>query len=189
MNGEVTQILLDVSAGRRERVDELLRMLYGDLRSAAAGALAGERPGHSLQPTALVHEVYLRLVNQTRVDWKNKSHFCAVASTLMRRILVDYARERLSIKRGGGTPLLSLVSEPAAMAGRNEVDLVALDNALNQLAILNPRHAEIIELRFFGGLTIEETAHVLKISAWSVKNDWRIARAWLLAHLDGEDVS
>lgn len=189
MTGDVTQILLDVTAGKRERIDELFTLLYQDLKSAAACALRGERPNHTLQPTALVNQVYLQLVNQTRVDWQDRSHFCAVASTLMRRILVDYARARLAEKRGSGAPVLSLAIDPAIMASHNEVDMIALDNALIQLAELNPRHARVIELRFFGGLSIEETSHVLEVSAWTVKNDWRAARAWLLTQLDGEDPS
>lgn len=189
MTGDVTQILLDVTAGKRERIDELFTLLYQDLKSAAACALRGERPNHTLQPTALVNQVYLQLVNQTRVDWQDRSHFCAVASMLMRRILVDYARARLAEKRGGGAGLLSLAIDPAIMASHNEVDMIALDNALIQLAELNPRHARVIELRFFGGLSIEETSHVLEVSAWTVKNDWRAARAWLLTQLDGEDPS
>ena len=189
MTGDVTQILLDVTAGNRERVDELFSLLYQDLKSAAASALRGERHNHTLQPTALVNQVYLQLVNQTRVDWQDRSHFCAVASMLMRRILVDYARARLAEKRGGGAALLSLAIDPAIMASHSEVDMIALDNALIKLAELNPRHARVIELRFFGGLSIEETSHVLEVSAWTVKNDWRAARAWLLTQLDGEDPS
>ena len=189
MSSDVTQILLDVTNGKRERVDELLKLLYHDLKSVASNALRGERADHTLQPTALVNEAYLQLVNQTRVDWKNRSHFCAVASTLMRRILVDHARERNAAKRGGGAPVLTLISEPAALVDRSQIDLVELDKALILLAELNPRHARVIELRFFGGLSTDETAHVLEISAWTVKNDWRMARAWLLTQLDGEEIS
>lgn len=188
MSADVTQILLEVTSGQRERLDELLKLLYHDLRSAASNALQSERKNHSLQPTALVNEVYLQLVNQTRVDWKNRSHFCAVASTLMRRILVDHARKRKAAKRGGGEPMLSLIADPAVMANQEEIDLIQLDGVLTELAELNPRHARVIELRFFGGLSIEETAHVLNISAWTVKNDWRMARAWLLAQLDGKEI-
>ncbi len=189
MTGDVTQILLEVTTGNRERMDELFTLLYTDLKLAAASALRGERPYHTLQATALVNQVYLQLVNQTRVDWQDRSHFCAVAATLMRRILVDYARARLAEKRGGGAALLSLVIDPAIMASHNEVDMIALDNALIKLAELNSRHARVIELRFFGGLSIEETSHVLEVSAWTVKNDWRAARAWLLTQLDEEESS
>ena len=188
MSSDVTQILLDVTKGKRERVDELLKILHSDLKAAASSALRGEHANHTLQPTALVNEVYLQLINQTRVDWKNRSHFCAVASTLMRRILVDHAREKNARKRGGGATLQPLLSDPVADSAdaTDELDLVALDGLLTELAELNARHARVIELRFFGGMSIEETAHVLDVSAWTVKNDWRTARAWLLAQLDGD---
>lgn len=186
VGSDITQILLQVTAGQQERVDQLIQLLYHDLHSAAASALRNEQLHHSLQPTALVNEVYLQLVNQSRVDWKNRSHFCAVAATLMRRILVDHARSRLAEKRGGGTSAVTLVFEPAVMASRSEIDLIELDGVLARLAELNPRHAQVIEFRFFGGLSIEETAHVLEISAWTVKNDWRMARAWLLTQMDGD---
>ncbi|MCR9200062.1 MAG: ECF-type sigma factor [Planctomycetaceae bacterium] len=186
MSSDVTQILLDVTKGNRERVDELLKILHSDLKAAASSALRGERAGHTLHPTALLNEVYLQFINQTRVDWKNRSHFCAVASTLMRRILVDHAREKNAQKRGGGAVIQPLLSDPIAEDPTDELDLVALDGLLTELAELNDRHARVIELRFFGGMSIEETAHVLDVSAWTVKNDWRTARAWLLAQLDGD---
>ena len=189
MANDVTQILAEVTSGNRARMDELFQLLYQDLKAAAVCAMQGERVNHSLQPTALVHQVYLKLIDQTRVDWKNRSHFCAVASTLMRRILVDHARTKLADKRGGGAALLSLVVDPAVLPDREEVDLIELDSALTTLEKLNPRHARIIELRFFSGLSIEETAQVLEISDWTVKNDWRAARAWMLTQLDGEDLS
>lgn len=187
MTGDVTRILLDVTAGKRDRLDELLSLLYRDLHAVATSALRGEWAQHSLRPSDLLHEVYLKLINQTQVDWKNRSHFLAFASTLMRRILVDHARKQLATKRGGGEPLLSLAVDPAMMAQRSTLDLIALDQALTELAALNPRHARVIELRFFGGLSIEETALVLETSDWTVKNDWRMARSWLLTQLEGRD--
>jgi RNA polymerase sigma factor (TIGR02999 family) len=148
-----------------------------------------ERPGHSLQTTALVNEAYMRLVDYERMQWQNRAHFFAVSSQLMRRILVDYAR-RHNLKRGGGLPHISLEEAAIVVAGDEmgsdeEMDLVALDDAMNEMARLDPRKVQVVEMRFFGGLSVEETAEVLKISTVTVKRDWRAARLWLYRRLTG----
>ena len=185
MPNDITQILAEVTSGNRDRMDELFQLLYQDLKAAAAGAMQGERVNHSLQPTALVHQVYLKLVDQTRVDWKNRSHFCAVASTLMRRILVDHARARHAEKRGG---LAARVTFDEALVVTNEerLDFIALDDALRALSTFDERKSRVIELRFFGGLSVEETAAVLKVSPATVMGDWRLAKAWLKREMRGD---
>lgn len=153
----------------------------------ARGQLARERPGHTLQPTALVHEAYLRLVDQKRVEWESRAHFLALAATTMRRILVSHARRKKAEKRGGGADLVTFVEalDGAGGSAASPVDLVALDGALTDLARHDPRQARIVELRFFGGLTIEETAQVVDVSIATVKLDWKMARAWLFRELSG----
>jgi RNA polymerase sigma factor (TIGR02999 family) len=181
---EVTRLLRDWRAGDEEALERLLPRVYDELRRLARAYLARERPGHTLQPTALVHEAYLRLVDQTRVDWQNRAHFFAIAATSMRRILVSHARRRHAAKRGGAALTLTL-DEGLAAAGERDVDLVALDEALAALERLDPRQARIVELRFFAGLTIEETATALEVSPATVKLDWKLARAWLFRELSG----
>lgn len=177
----VTELLLAWGRGEGEAKERLLPLVYDDLRRRAAGYLRRERPGHTLQPTALVHEAYLRLVDQEKADWRNRAQFLGVASQMMRRILVDHARARLAGKRGGGAIMVTLTQEPAASGP--DVDLAALDEALEELAALDSRQAKLIELRFFGGLSIEETGEVLDISPATVKRDWTAARAWLFKRL------
>jgi len=174
----VTQLLQDWSQGRDAALEELLPLVHQELRLLARRYMFGERPGHTLQTTALVNEAYLRLVNSRRVNWQNRAHFFAISAQLMRRILVDYARTRGYQKRGGGVPKVTL---DEALVGPQEKghDLVALDDALKTLAGIDPRKSKVVELRFFGGLSVEETAEVLKISPDTVMRDWRLAKAWL----------
>ncbi len=175
---EVTQLLHDWSAGRQEARDELLRLVYDPLRAIAGRHLHREREGHTLQPTALVHELYLRLVDQRRVDWHDRTHFFAVAAQVMRRILVDHARRRKSGKRGGGVVAVTIDAAFDVAAVEN-FDVVALDVALEGLEKVFPQQAKLVELRFYGGLTIDETALVLGVSAATVSREWTMARAWL----------
>jgi RNA polymerase sigma factor (TIGR02999 family) len=175
---EVTQLLREWSEGREEAREALLGLVYDPLRAIAERHLHGERAGHTLQPTALVHELYLRLVDQRRVDWNDRTHFFAVAAKVMRRILVDHARRRNSEKRGGG---LVPVTIGAALekAVEESFDVVALDAALESLEKVYPQQARVVELRFYGGLTIDETAEAMKISPATVSREWTMARAWL----------
>ncbi|MFL6254689.1 MAG: sigma-70 family RNA polymerase sigma factor [Pyrinomonadaceae bacterium] len=183
---EVTQILQEVSGGDREAPARLMPLVYDELRRLADHYLRQERPDHTLQPTALVHEAYLRLVDQTRVDWQNRAHFFGVAAQLMRRILVDYARRHQTSKRGGLRQKLTL-DEAVDYSQTRDVDLVRLDDALTALAQFDARQSRIVELRFFGGLTIEETAEALDISPATVKVDWNMAKAWLRREIGGGD--
>jgi len=183
VEGRVTELLRAATGGNREALDELMPVVYRELRRLAGAQLKSERPHHTLQATALANEAYLRLVDQGSVDWQNRAHFFAVAARVMRRILVDYARRRRADKRGGdaGQVTLSEVAEAPTPGG--EVDVVALDVALGKLAALEPRYGEIVELRYFGGLSIEETAEGLGISKATVKRDWATARAVLYREL------
>ena len=178
---EVTQLLQRLQHGDPRAVDLLIPLLYAELRDLAADYLRGERPDHTLQPTALVHEAYLKLVGQREVHWQGRSHFLGVAAQAMRRILVDHARRHRAAKRYGG-PLVTL-DEGMLVEQPTTLDLIALNDALARLAELDPRQAQIVELRFFGGLAIEEVAEVLAISPITVKREWRIARAWFRREL------
>lgn len=175
---DVTALLDDWSRGNESALDQLLPLVYMELRRMAARQLRQERAGHTLQPTALVHEVYLRLVDQRRVDWQHRAHFFGVAAQIMRRILVDHARRRAAGKRGEGVRCLSL-DDAQDVAASNELPVLAFDRALDRLQQVDPGLARIVELRAFGGLTIEDAAHVLKVSPSTVKRDWRTAKAWL----------
>jgi RNA polymerase sigma-70 factor (ECF subfamily) len=183
----VTQLLQDWSQGKDAALEELLPLVHQELRRLARRYMFGERPGHTLQATALVNEAYLRLVNSRQVNWQNRAHFFAISAQLMRRILVDYARARGYQKRGGGVPKVTL---DEALMGPEEKghDLVALDDALKTLAGVDPRKSKVIELRFFGGLSVEETAEVLKVSPDTVLRDWRLAKAWLTREM-GQSVA
>ncbi len=174
---EVTRLLVAISDGNRDAVDELIPLVYSELRHLAGHYLRSEREGHTLQPTALVHEAFLKLVQQN-VQWQNRSHFFAIASNLMRRILVDYARGHLAEKRGGAGEKISL-DEAFIFAGEKPAQMIALDEALQKLAEIDPRRAKVVELRFFGGLTNEEIAEVLGVHSNTVLRDWNLARAWL----------
>ena len=183
---DVTGLLLAWGRGDQSAADQLVPAVYEELRRHAERAMRREGGEHTLQATALVHESYLRLVDQRRVQWRNRAHFFAIASTVMRRILVDHARARLTAKRGGGAAPVSLAAaEPATPEGTDEADLLALHEALEKLAVLDPDQARLVELRYFGGLTIEETAEALAVSPATVKREWALARAWLRRELGG----
>ena len=177
-SASITQLLIKWRNGDQAALNELLPQVYDELRRLANYYLRQERLGHTLQTTALVHEAYLRLVGEKEVDWQNRAHFFGIAAVRMRQILVEYARSRQAAKRGGGEYRLSL-SEADRLAKERDVNLLALDDALQSLEALDPQKARIVDLRYFGGLTIEETAEVLKISSATVKRDWSTARAWL----------
>jgi len=179
---EVTVLLKAMTSGDENAPEKLLPIIYNDLRRLAGAYLSNERKDHTLQPTALVHEAYIRLVDWENVSWQNRAHFFAVAAQVMRRILVDHARGKKAEKRGGFGQLLSL-DEAVGFQEKKDVDLVALDDALTELEKSDPRQAKIVELRFFGGLTIEETAEALRISPATVKNEWAFAKAWLRVEL------
>jgi RNA polymerase sigma-70 factor, ECF subfamily len=179
---DVTRLLQEYKDGNRSVLDELFPLVYAELRRLAASKLNGERAEHTLQATALVHEAYLRLVNQHSVDWTNRAHFFGLASEMMRRILVNHALERKRLKRGSGETKIAL-DEAVTFAEERELDLVELDESLNELAKFAPRQAKIIELKFFGGLTNEESAEALGISPETVKRDWRVAKSWLKNNL------
>jgi RNA polymerase sigma-70 factor (ECF subfamily) len=182
-NADITQLLIAWSDGRREAFDDLMPIVYADLRRVAAGYMRRESAGHGLQPTALVHEAYVRLVDQKQVKWRNRAHFFGVAAGLMRRILVDHARRRRAEKRGGDWERVTLAGDEAAANSRKEIDVLALHEALERLAGFDPQQERIVELRYFGGLTIDETAEVVGISAATVVREWTIAKAWLRADL------
>jgi RNA polymerase sigma factor (TIGR02999 family) len=171
-----------VTDGDRVAVDTLLPLIYDELRRLAAGYLRRERPDRTLQPTALVHEAYLRLVDQTKVNWQNRAHFVGVAAQMMRRILVDHARAHTSRKRGGDYEKLAL-DENVDKAVERSTELLALDEALKELAEINPQMSRLVELRYFGGLTFEETAEVLGVTPVTVKRHWRMVKAWLFGKM------
>ena len=180
---QVTDLLLAWSQGDRAALDALVPHVQHELRRLARRHLAGERPGHCLQPTALVNEAYLRLVGVHSMPWQNRAQFFAIAARLMRNILVDHARSRRYQKRGGGAKRITLVEGLVASPARG-TDLVALDDALKELTRLDPRRGRVVELRFFGGLTIEETAATLKVSPETVMRDWKLAKSWLTRELE-----
>ena len=181
-SSETTQLLRAWANGDPAALEQLIPRVYQELRRIAGHFMQNERPGRTLQTTALVHEAYLRLIDVTNVDWQHRAHFFAVSATMMRRILLDRARRREAGKRGGKAPRVNLDDIPDVGTGRAR-ELIALDDALNALAEVDPRKARVIELRFFGGLSVEETAEVLKVSPDTVLRDWRLARAWLLYEL------
>lgn len=182
--GEITDLLLSLEGDRDRVVDRLFPKVYDELRAVAGARLRAERAGHTLSPTALVHEAYLKLVNQDRVDWKNRAQFFAVAAQAMRRILIDYAEARNAEKRGGGAPFVTL-GEASASVDSNVDELLTIDRAMSRLSAMDERQGRVIELRFFGGLTFKEIAEVLGVSLASVNRDWRTARAFLTVELRG----
>ena len=182
---DTTRILADLCAGREKAADHLLPLVYGELRAMAASYLRQERSGHTLQPTALVHEAYLRLVDQTKVEWQSRAHFIAVAAEAIRRVLVDHARKRKAAKRGNDPERLTL-SGVDVLPERAEIDLLALDEALERLATWQDRQAQVVKLRFFGGLSWDDIAYVLGASRSTVTQDWTFAKAWLLSELAGD---
>ncbi len=186
MPSDVTSLLLDWSRGDKRALDALFPLVYATLREIAALRLRSERPGHTLQPTALVNEAYLRLVDQRRTEWRDRAHFFAVSAEIMRRVLVDHARKRTAEKRGSGIEPVAIDTvehELAWPAEHHEVELIALDDALSALEEMDPQQAKVVELRFFAGLNVEETAAALDISERTVKREWRMARAWLLTRM------
>jgi RNA polymerase sigma factor (TIGR02999 family) len=200
-DGRVTQLLIDWSGGDQRALGELMPLVYSELRRLAERQLRAERPSHTLQRTALVHEAYLRLINQRNANWQNRAQFIGLAAQLMRRILIDHARARRRAKRGGGITPVSL-EQTGVILGSSEqedarvealefaqdptVDLTAIDSALSRLEALDPKQGRIVELRFFGGLSIEETAEILGVSPATVKREWALARAWLRRELMSE---
>jgi RNA polymerase sigma factor (TIGR02999 family) len=173
----VTRLLVEWRQGNEAAKDQLMSVVYDELRRLAHHYLRRERPGHTLQTTALVHEAYLQLVDQRKVQWENRAHFFGIAAHLMRRILVEYARRRAAAKRAGDEPRVSLAK--VSRSAERDVAVVALDDALRTLEALDPQQSRIVELRFFGGLTVDETAGVLGVSPRTIKREWRVAKAWL----------
>jgi RNA polymerase sigma factor (TIGR02999 family) len=182
-SNQVTELLVRWRGGEKEALDSLMPLVYGELRRIAQHYLNNERPGHTLQSTALVHEAYVRLAHQNLPEWQNRAHFFAVAAQLMRQILVDHARSQRASKRGGNVYKLAL-DDAAEQSQAPDVDIVALDDALKTLAVMDSQQSKVVELKFFGGLSIEDTADVLGISPSTVKRDWTTARAWLYRELD-----
>jgi len=174
---DVTRLLVDWGNGDQAALDELIPLVYDELRRMAGRYMRRESKGHTLQTSALVNEAYLRLVNQKSVQWQNRAHFFGVAAHLMRRILVDHARSRSRAKRGGGAQMVSLADQ--AVISKEVADVIALDDALKNLAEMDPRKSQIVEMKFFGGLTTEEVAEVLKVTSRTVEREWRKAKAWL----------
>jgi RNA polymerase sigma factor (TIGR02999 family) len=182
---EITELLVAWGGGDESALDRLMPIVYDELRRLAHRYMSRERPGHTLQTTALVNEAYLRLVSWREVRWQNRAHFFAVSAQMMRRILVDFARDRRYLKRGGGALRVSL-ADAAPLVEQRGADLVALDEALTALAEIDRRKAQVVEMRFFGGLSVEEVAEVLKLSKETVMRDWRLAKVWLLRELERE---
>jgi len=182
----VTQLLLDWNNGRLSALDELMPLVDRELHRLAHHFMRQEKPGHTLQTTALVNEAYLRLIDQRQVHWKNRAHFFALSAQLMRRILVDHARKRKFAKRGGDRYKIPL-DEELAISSTYDVDLIELDAALSKLALVDARKSKVVELRFFGGLSVEETAAALSVSPLTIKRDWKMAKAWLYDTLSDEN--
>ena len=186
--GEVTQLLVDWGNGDKAALDRLTPLVHEELHRMAHRHMRHERPNHTLQTTALVNEAYVRLVDQRNLHWKNRAHFFSIASRLMRRILVDLARAHHGPMRGGGAPQVSL-DEAAIVSQERAAELVALDEALTRLASVDERKSKVVELRFFGGMSVEETAEALGVSPITIKRDWQTAKAWLYRELGNEPTS
>jgi RNA polymerase sigma factor (TIGR02999 family) len=181
----ITELLVGYGRGDKEALDQLMPIVYEELRRQAARYLRREQAGHTLQTTALIHEAYVRLVDQHAVQWQNRAHFFGVAAQMMRRILVDHARTKKRVKRGGSDIRVSLAGANVAVKGQ-DLDVVALDEALNRLAEIDEQQSRVVELRYFSGLTVEETAEVMGISKATVKRDWSVAKAWLYRELSDD---
>ena len=181
-SSEVTGLLRAWGRGDEEALQKLMPLVYEQLHAAARRYMAGERPGHTLQTTALIHETYLRLVDVRQVNWQDRAHFLAICAQLMRRILIDFARSRGYQKRGGAAPHVNF-NEAALVAARPDAHLVALNEALDRLTVVDARKGRVVELRFFGGLGVKETAEVMKVSSDTVMRDWKLAKVWLLREL------
>ena len=180
----ITQLLIDWSNGDQAALEQLMPLVYDELRRLASNYLRRERASHTLQPTALVNEAYLKLVDQRNAKWQNRAHFFGISAQLMRRILVDHARQHQAAKRGGSKQQRLSITSAERVVKQPEIDLLALNEALDELTIMDPQQAQIVELKFFGGLSIEETAEVLGISHATVERDWKMARAWLRRQLE-----
>ena len=180
---DISQLLREWGDGNRAALEELLPLVYDELHRQAERYLRRERIGHSLQTTALIHEAYVRLIDQRNVQWQSRTHFFAIAAQMMRRVLIDYARAKHREKRGGDNLRLSLDAADVVATDENSVDLIALDEALKRLAELDEQQARVVELRYFGGLTLDETAEVLQISRATTARDWEVAKAWLRREL------
>jgi RNA polymerase sigma factor (TIGR02999 family) len=176
---EISLLLQKMSGGDTQASEKLLRLVLPELRALARHYLSGERPGHTLQPTALVNEAYLRLVTDQARNWRSRAHFVGVTAGIMRRILIDHARRRQALRRGSQVAPTDISDEREGLSAEAAEELIALDAALNRLEVVNPRHRQVVELRYFGGLSVEETAEALNLSPITVKRDWRVARAWL----------
>jgi RNA polymerase sigma factor (TIGR02999 family) len=181
-SSEVTGLLRAWGRGDDQALHKLMPLVYRQLHAAARRCMARERPGHTLETTALIHETYLRLVDVRRVRWQDRAHFLAICAQLMRRVLIDFARSRLYQKRGGAMPHVNF-DEAVLVTAQPDSNLVALDEALNRLALVDARKSRVVELRFFGGLDVKETAEVMKVSAETVMRDWKLAKVWLLREL------
>ena len=184
----ITDLLVGYGRGEKDALDKLMPIVYDELRRQAARYLKREQAGHTLQTTALIHEAYMRLVDQHHVQWQNRAHFFGIAAQMMRRILVDHARTKKRVKRGGSDVRVSLTGAGASIKAK-DLDVVALDEALNRLAEVDEQQSRVVELRFFSGLTVAETAAVMGISAATVKRDWSMARAWLHRELSGDPIA
>lgn len=182
VSGEVTRLLVDLRKGNKEAEAKLLVLLYGELRRLAAGYLRRERPDHTLQPTALINETYLRIVDQAEQNWESRAHFLGICAHIMREILVDHARQRNAAKRGGKEKPLPL-EEFALSSMHRPLEFVALDEALCRLEAFDPRQSQVVEMRFFGGMSEEEISDVLGVSVRTIKRDWNVARAWLYSEM------
>jgi RNA polymerase sigma factor (TIGR02999 family) len=181
-SSEVTGLLRAWGRGDEEALQKLMPLVYEQLHAAAHRYMAGERPGHTLQTTALIHETYLRLVDVRQINWQDRAHFLAICAQLMRRILIDFARSRGYQKRGGAAPHVNF-DEAVLVTARPDANLVALNEALERLALVDARKGRVVELRFFGGLGVKDTAEVMKVSADTVMRDWKVAKVWLLREL------
>jgi RNA polymerase sigma factor (TIGR02999 family) len=185
---DVTGLLLAWSQGQETALQRLVPLVHAELRQIARRCLSGERPGDKLQTAELVNEAYLRLIDARQVGWQNRAHFFAISAKLMRRILVDFARSRNYLKRGGGAPNISL-DEALTLPAKRDQDVIALNDALNSLCLIDARKAQVVELRFFGGLSVAETAAVLKVSADTVRRDWNFAKVWLAREVSKTETS
>ena len=183
---DITALLQEWQRGNREAIDRLMPLVYNELHMLAARYMSRERSDNTLQPTALVNEAYLRLAGQRDVDWQNRAHFFGIAAQLMRRILVDHARHQSRLKRGGDVPIVPIEDADAAAQGADPIGAFELDQVLSRLEAIDAQQGRIVELRFFGGLTIEETAEVMQLSTGTIKRDWAVARAWLYRELTRE---
>jgi RNA polymerase sigma-70 factor, ECF subfamily len=186
---DITQMLIELTDGNHEVVDQILPRIYDELRRLAGSYLRRERSDHTLQPTALVHEAYMKLIDQRNVRWQNRAHFFGIAAQVMRRILMDHARKHLAEKRGGEAEKLPLEDEILVVSHGRSAELLALDEALERLGAMDPQKAKIVELRYFGGLSIEETAEVIGVSVPTINRQWRMAKAWLYSEISGDKSS